>query len=88
MRLVILDSPYRLLHEPLMDYIAELARNRQSNETITVVVPEFVPARRWQNLMHTQAALTLRFAFRTVPGVVIMDVPYQVNPTHLEEDSV
>ena len=87
-RLVILDSPYRLLHEPLMDYIAELARNRQSNETITVVVPEFVPARRWQNLMHTQAALTLRFAFRTVPGVVIMDVPYQVNPTHLEEDSV
>lgn len=85
-RLVVLDSPYRLLHEPLMDYIAELARNRQPNETITVVVPEFVPSHWWQNLMHTQAALTLRFAFRSVPGVVIMDVPYQVNPGSLEEN--
>lgn len=86
-RLVILDSPYRLLHEPLMDYIAELASNRQPNETITVVVPEFVPSHRWQNLLHTQAALTLRFAFRSVPGVVIMDVPYQLIPTNPEEDN-
>lgn len=78
-RLVILDSPYRLLHEPLMDYIADVAAHRQPNETITVVVPEFVPEHWWQNLLHTQAALTLRFAFRTVPGVVIMDVPYQVH---------
>ena len=70
-----------------MDYIAELARNRQPNETIMVIVPEFVPSHWWQNLLHTQAALTLRFAFRSVPGVVIMDVPYQVNPTNPEEDS-
>lgn len=78
-RLVILDSPYRLLHEPLMDYIAAVAEHRQPNEIIAVVVPEFVPEHWWQNLLHTQAALTLRFAFRSMPGVVIMDVPYQVN---------
>jgi hypothetical protein len=81
-RLVILDSPYRLLMEPLMDYIAEVARGRQPNETITVVVPEFVTRHAWENLLHTQTALTLRFAFRTMPGVVITTVPYQ-----LEEDS-
>jgi hypothetical protein len=80
-RLVILDSPYRLLLEPLMDYIAEVARGRQPNETITVVVPEFVTRHAWENLLHTQTALTLRFAFRTMPGVVITTVPYQ-----LEED--
>lgn len=78
-RLVILDSPYRLLHEPLVDYIADLAEHRQPTETITVVVPEFVPEHSWQNLLHTQAALTLRLAFRNMPGVVILDVPYQVN---------
>jgi len=70
-----------LLHEPLMDYIASVAEHRQPNEVITVVVPEFVPAHWWQNLLHTQAALTLRFAFRSMPGVVIMDVPYQVSHT-------
>lgn len=81
-RLVILDSPYRLLIEPLMDYIAEVAKGRQPNETITVVVPEFVTRHAWENLLHTQTALTLRFAFRTMPGVVITTVPYQ-----LEEDA-
>lgn len=78
-RLVILDSPYRLLMEPLMDYIAEVAAKRQPNETITVVVPEFVTRHAWENLLHTQAALTLRFAFRTMPGVVITTVPYQID---------
>jgi amino acid transporter len=78
-RLVILDSPYRLLMEPLMDYIAEVAAQRQLNETITVVVPEFVTRHTWENLLHTQAALTLRFAFRTMPGVVITTVPYQLD---------
>jgi hypothetical protein len=77
-RLVILDSPYRLLMEPMMDYIAEIAKGRQPNETITVVVPEFVTRHAWENLLHTQTALTLRFAFRTMPGVVITTVPYQL----------
>ncbi len=84
-RLVILDSPYRLLHEPLMDYIAEVAEHRQPNETINVVVPEFVPEHWWQNLLHTQAALTLRFAFRSMPDVVIMDVPYQLSDNNKQE---
>jgi hypothetical protein len=87
-RLVILDSPFRLLHEPLMDYIADLAVSRQPTEVITVVVPEFVPEHGWQNLLHTQAALTLRFAFRNMPGVVILDVPYQVNQKNNEGKAV
>jgi hypothetical protein len=77
-RLVILDSPYRVLMEPLVDYIAAVAENRQPNEIITVVVPEFVTRHAWENLLHTQTALTLRFAFRTMPGVVITTVPYQL----------
>ena len=45
-RLVIVDSPYRLFLEPLLNYIEEILSNRQPNETITIVVPHFVPDKR------------------------------------------
>jgi len=77
-RLVILDSPYRLLLEPLLGYIEEVAAQRQPNETITIVVPQFVPKRRWTNLLHTQTAFMLRMGLLFKPGIVITDVPYQV----------
>ena len=53
-RLVILDSPYRLMIEPVLHYVEEIAAKRQPNEIITIVVPQFVPKRWWHN------ALTLR----------------------------
>ncbi len=77
-RLVILDSPYRLLLEPLLAYIQQVAAQRQPNEAITIVVPQFVPRHWWNNLLHTQAAWMLRLALLFKPGIVITDVPYQV----------
>ena len=77
-RLVILDSPYRLLLEPLLEYIEEIATQRQPNETITIVVPQFVPRRWWHNLLHAQEAMWLRLALLFKPGIVVTDVPYQV----------
>ena len=77
-RLVILNSPYRLLIEPLVAYVRELAATRQTNEVITIVVPQFVPERSWHNVLHAQTALMLRFALLFQPGVVITSVPYQV----------
>jgi amino acid transporter len=78
-RLVILESPYRLLVEPLLQYIDKVDAQRQPNEIITVVVPEFVPRHRWQHLLHTQAAIMLRLALRSKPGIIVMDVPYQLD---------
>ncbi len=77
-RLVILDSPYRLLMEPLLDYIEEILALRQPNEILTIVVPRFIPNRWWQNLLHAQAAVWLRLALINKQGVVITDVPYQI----------
>lgn len=77
-RLVILDSPYRLLMEPLLDYIEEILALRQPNEILTIVVPRFIPKRWWQNLLHAQAAVWLRLALINKTGVVITDVPYQI----------
>ncbi len=78
-RLVILDSPYRLLFEPLIKYIEELAATRQPDETITIVVPQFVPAKAWQNVLHTNTANTLRSELLSKQGIIITDVPYQVS---------
>ena len=79
-RLVILESPYRLLLEPLLEYVKALADRRQPNETITIVVPQFVPRRWWHQLLHAQTAVILRLALINRRGIVITSVPYQMVP--------
>ncbi len=78
-RLVILDSPYRLLLEPLLEYIEELNQNRLENEMITIVVPQFVPRRFWTNALHMRTADTLRKVLMGQKDIVIVEVPYQVD---------
>ena len=78
-RLVVLESPYRLLVEPIFDYIESLCRIRQKNELITVVVPQFVSHKWWTSLLHSQTAFMLRLGLLLRPGVVIIEVPYQVD---------
>jgi amino acid transporter len=77
-RLVIVDSPYRLFLEPLLGYIEEIISSRQANETITIVVPQFIPSRRVFNALHMQTADLLRKELLSKPGVVVTDVPYQI----------
>ncbi|HEY9076237.1 MAG TPA: APC family permease [Anaerolineaceae bacterium] len=77
-RLVVLESPYRLMVEPVIEYIDKLLEFRQPNELLTIVVPQFVPSHWWENLLHNQTALLLRFALMFKPGLVIVEVPYQV----------
>lgn len=82
-RLVILDSPYRLFVEPLLEYLQGVIKNRQPNETITVVVPQFMPSKRWHNLLHMQTANVLRSELLNQHGVVVTDVPYHVHEKHI-----
>jgi hypothetical protein len=77
-RLVIVDSPYRLFLEPLLGYIEEILASRQANETITIVVPQFVPSQRAHKVLHMQTADMLRRVLLATPGVVITEVPYQI----------
>lgn len=77
-RLVIVESPYRLFLEPLLNYINEILSVRQPNETITIIVPHFVPEHKIHNALHMQTAEMLRRELLSTPGVVITEVPYQV----------
>lgn len=78
-RLVILESPYRLMIEPLLDYITELNQNQMENEVITIVIPQFIPRRFWTNTLHMRTADTLRKVLMGQKDIVIVEVPYQVD---------
>ena len=84
-RLIILDSPFRLLIEPLLEYIEEIIENRQPNETITIVVPQFLPSKRWHQALHMRTAEVLRQELLSKHGVVVTDVPYRVYKELKEE---
>lgn len=77
-RLIVLDSPFRLFVEPLLKYIEEIVDNRQPNETVTIVVPQFIPSKRWHHALHMRTANVLREELLSRPGVVVTDVPYHV----------
>jgi len=77
-RLLVLNSPYRLLLEPILEYIEALSKIRQPNEVIAVVVPQFISRQSWTNILHNQTAFMLRIGLLSRPGVIIIEVPYQV----------
>jgi len=77
--LVIIDSPYRQLLHPLVTYIENAALESKPGEAITVVVPEFIPQRWWHNFLHMQTATWLRQALKHIDGVIVIDVPYQLD---------
>ena len=78
-RLVILNSPYRLMIEPLLEYMERIEAVKKQNEIITIVVPRFIPRRWWANFLHMRTAETLRKVLLNRDDVVIVEVPYQVH---------
>ncbi len=77
-RLVILNSPYRLFLEPLVEYIEKIDTIRGPDELITIVVPQFVPKHWWTSFLHARTAEALRKVLLQRKNIVIMEVPYQL----------
>ena len=78
MPLVVLRSPYRSVTGPLLDYL-DLLQRQAPHEMVTIVLPEFVPARWWQHLLHNQTALLIKGALLFRKGVVVTNVPYHLH---------
>jgi amino acid transporter len=79
MPLVVLRSPYRSVAGPLLEYLDHLQR-RATDQLVTIILPEFIPARWWQHLLHNQTALLIKGALLFRKGVIVTNVPY-----HLEQ---
>jgi hypothetical protein len=77
MPLVVVESPYRSLVEPLLAYIEGMDRT-QPNHMVTVVLSEFVPKHFWQKFLHNQQSLRLKKALANRPNTVTVDVPYHL----------
>jgi amino acid transporter len=75
--LVVLPSPFRSLMEPLLEYIEQLDRDHP-NDYVTVVLPEFVPARWWHHLFHNQRALLIKAALLFKPHTIVTSVPFHL----------
>jgi amino acid transporter len=75
--LVVLDSPFRSLMEPLLEYIEQVDAERP-DDYITVVLPEFIPARWWHHLFHNQRALLIKGSLLFRPNVVVTSVPFHL----------
>jgi amino acid transporter len=73
-RLEVLDSPYRSLLEPLLEYI-ERVEAENADAYLTIVIPEFVPARWWHHIFHNQRALLIKSALLFRPRIIVTSVP-------------
>jgi len=76
--LVVLNSPYRSVLGPLTDYIEQLQQKGGENMVVTIVLPEFIPARWWQQVLHNQTALLIKGQLLFRKNVVVTDVPHHL----------
>jgi len=75
--LIVLTSPYRSLLGPLTEYIDHL-QEQGENHVVTIVLPEFIPARWWQLGLHNQTAFLIKGAMLFRKNVIVTDVPYHL----------
>jgi hypothetical protein len=76
--LAILESPYRSIIRPFLEYI-EGVKSAHPEGVITVVLPEFVPSRWWHHLLHNQTALFIKGVLLFKKGVVSTSVPFHIS---------
>ncbi|AXG80729.1 APC family permease [Streptomyces paludis] len=80
--LKILDSPYREITRPVIEYVRGL-RSENPRDAISVYIPEYVVGRWYEHLLHNQSALRLKGRLLFTPGVMVTSVPYQLESSEL-----
>ena len=71
------DSPYREITRPIIDFVKSVRRG-SPRDVVTVFVPEYVVGRWWENLLHNQSALRIKGRLLFEPGVMVTSVPWQL----------
>ncbi|GLY94822.1 APC family permease [Actinoplanes sp. NBRC 103695] len=76
-QLTVVDSPYREITRPIIDFVKSVRRG-SPRDVVTVFVPEYVVGRWWENLLHNQSALRIKGRLLFEPGVMVTSVPWQL----------
>jgi amino acid transporter len=83
--LTVIESPYREITRPVVDYVKNV-RRESPRELVVVFVPQYVVGHWWENVLHNQSALRLRARLQFQPGVMITTVPWQLESSVGRED--
>jgi hypothetical protein len=75
--LKIIDSPYRSISKPLIEYINRQAEKHE-DAIMTVVLPEFIPRGWWQHFLHNQTTLLIKGKLLFNPNIAVVSVPYHL----------
>jgi hypothetical protein len=75
--LKVLESPYREITRPVIDYVKQLRRTGP-RDVVNVYIPEYVVGRWWENLLHNQSSLRLKGRLLFEPDVMVTSVPWQL----------
>lgn len=75
--LVVLDSPYRYITQPVVDHVRQLVREHPGT-LVNVFIPEYLVAHWWEHLLHNQTAFRLKISLLFVRGVAVTNVPWQL----------
>ncbi|MFI6444604.1 APC family permease [Kitasatospora sp. NPDC050543] len=76
--LKVLDSPYREITKPVVQYVREYRRS-SPRDAVAVFIPEYVVGHWWEHLLHNQSALWLKSRLLFTPGVMVISVPWQLS---------
>jgi len=85
--LKILDSPYREITKPIIDYVKAI-RSDSPNDLIAVFVPQYVVGHWWEQLLHNQSALRLKSRLLFSNSVMVISVPWQLESSESSLDNV
>ncbi len=80
--LMVLPSPYRSIIGPLVEYVDRIDDKRRRDQVVTIVLPQFVPAKWWHHLLHNQTALLIHLAFLFRREVMVTHVPFHLHTNH------
>ena len=78
--LTVVESPYREITRPVVNYIKQMLGNRP-RDVVNVYIPEYVVGRWWENVLHNQSSLRLKGRLLFESGVMVTSVPWQLKST-------
>ena len=83
--LKVVESPYREINRPVVDYVKRL-RDQSPRDVVIVYIPEYVVGHWWEQLLHNQSALRLKTRLLYERGVMVTSVPWQLSSSEGRAD--
>jgi len=86
--LKVIASPYREITKPVLDYIRRMRQEAGDRDVVTVIIPEYVVGKWWEQLLHNQSALRIKAFLLFQPGVMVTSVPWHLSSAPEPEEAV